>query len=316
MENSTTTRRHRVRRNLIAAAMLTATLAAQDSPAQNRAGIGAPGTGKITVGWRFIEADRFYRHNATVDGPYESKQSLDWQLTYTASRNMALHVGSSWGRFFAASGGSPTGNAETHHGRQDTTLGLTWRLRGETPYGGPNAAVRISGRIPGPYDAGYTNSLGDGATELQGSVVLENFNRRIGWTTELGYRHRTHAIVNPLGIGEPTPHYDKVDVPRDTFGFAGLYAGITNHLQIGAEYSGTNGRRGLDIDAPDWRPDRWPALHEDLHVMNARLDIRIKRVGTVTTTFGKVFRGRNTPAYTIYGVSWSRAFGQPRNPIW
>ncbi len=50
--------------------------------------------------------------------------------------------------------------------------------------------------------------------------------------------------------------------------------------------------------------------------MNARLDVRINPVGTVTTTIGRVFRGRNTPAYAIYGVSWSRAFGQPRNPIW
>ena len=309
-------RDRRTRRSLIAAAILATTLAAQESPAQNRASIGAPGTGSVTVDWRFVETDRFHRHEATVDGPYESKQSLGWRLTYAASRNMALHVGSGWGQFFAADGGSPTGGAETHGGRQDTTLGLTWRIRGETPYSGPKAAIRISGRIPGPYDAGYTNSLGDGATELQGSVVLESFDRRIGWTTELGYRHRTHAFVNPRGIGEPTLHYDQVDVPRDTFGFAGLYAGVTRHVQIGAEYSGTNGRRGLDIDAPDWRPDRWPALHEDVHVLKTRLDIRIKRLGTVTTSIGKVTRGRNTPAYAVYGVSWSRRFGERRSPVW
>ena len=156
---------------------------------------------------------------------------------------------------------------------------------------------------------------GGRSNELQGSVVLGSFDGRIGWTTEIGYRHRTHAIVNPQGIGEPTAHYDKVDVPRDTFGFAGRYGRVTEGLQIGGEYSGTNSRNGLDIGAPDWRSDRWPALHEDVHSKNARFDLRVGPVGTVTTTIGKVLRGRKTPAYTSYGISWSRRLGQPRNPI-
>lgn len=161
---------HQTLRKLIAAATVTAALiAAPDANSQNRAEIGTPGTGEITVSWRFIEADQFYRQNHTVDGPYESKHALTWDTTFAASRNMALHVGTGWSQFFAASGGSPSGKPETHRGRQDTTLGLTWRIRGETPYSGPKAAIRIAGRIPGPYDAGYTNSLGDGATELLGT---------------------------------------------------------------------------------------------------------------------------------------------------
>ena len=276
--------------------------------AQQRAAVGVPGTGQVAVGWRFIEAERFYLQDSTAAGPRETKQSLSWQLTYAATKSLALHAGSGWGRFFAADGGSPTGGREIHGGRQDTTLGLTWRVAGSGPYSGPAAAVRISGRIPGPYDAGYTNSLGDGATEIQGSVVLENFGTRVGWTTELGYRHRTQAFVNPRGIGVPTGYYERVDVPTDTFGFAGLYVTVADGLKVGAEYSGVNGRDGLDIGAPDWRADRWPALHEDVHAVSVRLDVGVGRAGFVTGAGGKVLRGRNTPAYTIYSLSWSRGF--------
>ena len=59
---------------------------------------------------------------------------------------LALHVGTGWAQFFAASGGSPSGARDRHDGRQDTTLGVTWRLNGQTPLEGPTAAVKIGSR--------------------------------------------------------------------------------------------------------------------------------------------------------------------------
>ena len=227
------------------------------------------------------------------------------------SDNVALHLGTGWAEFFASAGGSPSGARETHDGRGDTTLGVTWRLHGQTSMEGPSAAVKIGGRIPGPYEPGYTNSLGDGATELQGSVVLESFEHRLRWSTELGYRRRTHAIVNPAGIGQPSTHYDKVDVPNEIFAFAGAYGRINEHLQIGVEYSTINGEHGLDIDLDGWRPDRWPALHEDLHAVAVTVHINAKRFGGFAVNVGKVTFGRNTPAYRTYTLSWTRDFGKP-----
>ena len=171
--------------------------------------------------------------------------------------------------------------------------------------------MKIGGRIPGPYDPGHTNSLGDGATELEGSVVLENFENRLRWSTEFGYRNRTHAIVNPAGIGEPTDHYEKVDVPNETFAFAGAYGQLYEQLQIGVEYSTVNGQRGLDIGLEGWRPDRWPALHEDLHVIAVTLHLDAERFGGFALSAGKVTGGRNTPAYSVYTLSWTRGFGRP-----
>ena len=287
------------------------TLIAGTAAGQSRTTIGAPGTGEITVQGRLVEASRFHRQGFTVDGPFERKTSINWSATFSVADNVALHLGTGWTEFFASSGGSPSGARDTHDGRGGTTLGVTWRVHGQTPADGPNAAVKIGGRVPGPYDPGYTNSLGDGATELQGSVVLESFEHRLRWSTELGYRSRTHAIVNPAGIGQPAAHYDKVDVPNETFAFAGAYGQINEHLQIGVEYSTVNGEQGLDIDLDGWRPDRWPALHEDLHAVAVTVHVDAKRFGGFALSAGKVTFGRNTPAYRIYTLSWTRGFGRP-----
>ena len=147
------------------------TLIAGTAAGQSRTTIGAPGTGEITVQGRLVEASRFHRQGFTVDGPFERKTSINWNATFSVADNVALNLGTGWAEFFASSGGSPSGARDTHDGRGDTTLGVTWRVHGQTPADGPNAAVKIRGRVPSPYDPGYTNSLGDGATELQGSVV-------------------------------------------------------------------------------------------------------------------------------------------------
>ena len=297
---------------LNAAAIATLTAATAGTAAgQSRATIGAPGTGEITVGGRIVEAARFHRQGFTVDGPFERKRGMSWNATFAVADRLALHVGSGWAEFFAASGGSPHGIRDRHDGRQDTTLGLTWRLSGQTPTDGPAAALKIGGRVPGPYDPGYTNSLGDGATELEGSVVLESFENRLGWSTEFGYRNRTHAIVNPAGIGEPTDHHETVDVPNETFASIGAYGKLHEQLQIGVEYSTVNGQRGLDIGLEGWRPDRWPALHEDVHMIAVTVHLDAERFGGFALSAGKVTGGRNTPAYGVYTLSWTRGFGRP-----
>lgn len=288
--------------------MLAATLGATTATAQSRTATGPPGTAEITIGGRFIEASRFHRQRFTVDGPFERKRGLSWSTTLAVAERLALHLGSGWAEFFAAAGGSPRGTGDTHDGRGDTSLGLTWRLMENAPADGTTAAIRIAGLIPGPYDAGYTNSLGDGAVEVQGSLIVESFARRIGWTSEVGYRNRTHAMVNPAGIGKPTRRHDKVDVPNELFAAGGAYARIHDRIRIGIEYSMVNAYRGLDIELDGWRADRWPALHEDVHTLGATLHVKTPRAGTFALGAGKVVSGRNTPAYNIYTMSWTQGF--------
>ena len=277
--------------------------------AQSRAATGARGTGEIAVGLRLVQADRFHRQGFTVDGAFEREAGLSWNATFAVADALALNVGTGWAEFFAASGGSPSGERDVHNGRKDSTLGLTWRVPGRRA--GLAAAVKIGGRIPGRYDSGYTNSLGDGAGDLQGSLVLENFESRLRWSTEFGYRHRMSSLVNPAGIGEPTDHYDKVDVPNETFFFAGAYGQLNGRLQIGVEYSTVNGHHGLDIGGEGWRSDRWPALHQDVHALGLTLHLDANRFGGFALAAGKVIGGRNTPAYGMYTLTWTRGFGTP-----
>ena len=282
-------------------------MTATGADGQDRAATGAPGTAEVTITTGVATADRFHRQGSSVYGPLERKTSVGIDTTVNASEKLAVHVGTGWGAFYAASGGSPTGLRDSHHGRQNTTLGLTWRLNGTTPGRGPTGAVKIGGRVPGPYDAGYTNSLGDGATELQGSAVLERFESRFGWTAELGYRRRTHAFVNPAGIGEATPHHTRVDVPNETFALLGGYGRIDERVTTGAEYSAVDAHGGLDIGRHDWRPDPWPALHEDIHRLGVTVRIKAGRLGVFGAAAAKVVvGGRNTPAYSAYTLTWTR----------
>ena len=273
---------------------------------QNRIPAGTPGSGELTITAGVASADQFHRQGFTVDGPLEQKASIAVETTVSATAKLAIHAGTGWTAFYAAAGGSPTGLQDSHHGLHDATLGLTWRMNGPTPDRGPTGAVRIGARVPGPYDAGYTNSLGDGAAELQGSVLIESFERRIGWTTEIGYRNRMHAFVNPAGINRVTAHHVKVDVPNETFAFAGAYAGLDDRASIGVEYSTRNAHEGLDIGLEDWRPDRWPGLHEDIHHFGVTVRIKAGRLGILEAGAGRVVTGRNTPAYSAYTVSWTR----------
>ena len=276
--------------------------------AQARAQFGPEGTVELTIGWRLIETARFHRQGSAVDGPFERKNALNWSATYMVAPDLALHAGGAWARMFAAGGGSPTGGPEAHQGRQDAVLGLAWRVRDPDPGAGPTLAVRVGGTVPGPYDAGYTNSLGDGVADLEVAGIAEDFRGRVGWTGEAGYRHRGSSRVNPAGIGRPTQHYDRVDVPSELFVAGGVYAALHPGFRLGVEYAGVNGRSGFDIGLPGWRRDRWPGLREDIHLVGLRADVGIGPRRSLALHAGRVIAGRNTPAYAAYSAAFTFGF--------
>ena len=267
--------------------------------AQGSAQLAAPGTVSISTTYRFITADTFHRQGWRTDGSPESKQSVAWTATAVVAEDLAIEVATSWGRFLASHGGSPSGGREITDGRQDTVVGVTWRVRNGQGGPGPTIATRVLGSQPGPYDSGYTNSLGDGASNLEASLILENFNQPLfGWTTQFGYRHRTDSFANPAGIGRFTDHHIRLDVPSEWFVALGLYRTV-GRASLGIEYHGTDSRSGLDIGQPGWRSDRWPALQEDIHVLGARFDIPLATAASASVSAGRVVGGRNTPAYSI-----------------
>ena len=276
--------------------------------AQGRAQFGAPGTGTLTLGVGFVEADRFHRQGFVVDGSYEAKGSVQGFLDYVVVTDLLVSVSTSWGRFHASDGGSPSGGMETHAGLQDVVAGLTWRLFG-TPADGSVLALRVGGSTPGPYDAGYTNSLGDGAPNFDVAGVVERFGDRWGWSTLLGYRWRGRSFVNPAGIGRSTAVYEAVDVPPEFFAAADAHVRLSR-FSLGLHYQVVDGRAGLDIGLPGWRSDRWPLLHEDVQVLGLSVDLPIADRLSVSAFGGTTFAGRNTPAYRVLRLAFSVGFSQ------
>ena len=72
-----------------------------------------------------------------------------------------------------------------------------------------------------------------------------------------------------------------------------------------------NSRSGLDIGLPGWRPDRWPVLHEDIHLVSVRADVGIGRRRALTLRAGRVIAGRNTLAYAAYSAAFTFGLAAP-----
>ena len=283
------------------------------SRAQGRAQFGPPGTGTLTLGISFVDADRFHRQGFVVDGPHEAKRSFQGTVDYVLVPDLLVSVSTSGGRFHAADGGSPSGGAEIHAGLQDLVAGLTWRIVG-TPGDGSVFALRVGGSTPGPYDPGYTNSLGDGAPNLDVAGVVERSGDHWTWSTLFGYRWRGRSLVNPAGIGRPTAVYDPVDVPPEFFAAADAHVRLSR-FSLGVHYQVVDSREGLDIGLPGWRSDRWPLLREDVQVLGLSVDLPITDRFAVSTFAGTTFAGRNTPAYRVLRLAFSVGFRRPQAGI-
>ena len=274
--------------------------------AQSAADIGPPGTVVATIGATDAAAGRFHRQgNVTVDGAREHVSTVFWRVSHAVAPRIAIDARTSWARISVADGGSPSGGREEHAGHKGLTLGITIQLG--DPSRGPTTAVRLGAGYPGGYDPGYTNSLGDGSPVLETALLIGKTHQRWAWSTTAGYRRRGTSFVNPAGIGRPTPTYEPVDVPAERYASVELTRAV-GRLSLGIVYEGVDAAGGLDIGRIGWRPDRWPALDQDTHLVGARIGMPLPSRYRAELFAGKTLRGRNAPAYRVIRIAISTRF--------
>lgn len=292
----------------IASLLLPASALAQGSP-----WLADPGTGSVSFSYVNQNATEFFRQTTKVKGPLEATganlaQNTTWfGLNYAISDSVAIDVQSAWARSFVAGGVGPSGGRETYSGIVDSNFSVTWRIVDELVSDAPSVAVRVGAIVPGGYDTGYINSLGDGAPGVETSLIVGKFGRLIGASGEVGYRTRTSAKVNQQAVGGSGA--EEVDVPADMFVNLGLFVPAGQAVTFGVDYRMVNALSGIDIGGEGFSPSRFPGLQEDAHILGGRAIISVSDSISLNGFFGQVLAGRNTAVSRILGFGVNFTFG-------
>ena len=197
--------------------------------AQGTPWLAEPGTGTVNISFVNQNATEFYRQTTKVKGPLEATganlaQNTMWfGVNYAINDAVAIDLQSAWARSFVAGGVGPSGGQESYSGMFDSTVAVTWRIVDELISDAPSVAVRVGAIIPGRYDTGYINSLGDGGAGVETSLIVGKFGSAAGVSAEIGYRNRGSTEVNTQAVGGAASGGEKVDIPADMFLNLGLF---------------------------------------------------------------------------------------------
>ena len=275
-----------------------------------------PGTGSVNISYTNQNANEFFRQTTKVKGPLEATganlaQNTVWfGVNYAINDAVAIDVQSAWARSFVAGGVGPSGGQESYSGVFDSTVAVTWRIVDELISDAPSVAVRVGAIIPGSYDTGYINSLGDGGAGVETSLIVGKFGSAVGASAEIGYRNRTSTEVNPQAVGGAgAAGGEKVDIPADMFLNLSLFVPAGDRVTIGADYRMVNALSGIDIGGEGFSPSRFPGLQEDAHIAGGRLLADVTDTLSVHGFVGRVVAGRNTADSLLIGVGLSFGFG-------
>lgn len=290
-------------------------LPARPGLAQGTAWIAEPGTGSISVSYVNQNATEFYRADTATRGPLEATGANLAQNTVWIGFNYALHdavaldVQTAWARSFVAGGVGPSGGEESYSGLFDSNIAVTWRIVDELVSNAPSVAFRVGAIIAGGYDTGYINSLGDGGSGVEASLIIGKFWDAVGVSGEVGYRTRGDTEVNPNAVGPSAAMGQTVDIPDDMFVNMWLFVPVSSRLTLGVDYRMVNALSGIDIGGEGFSPSRFPGLEEDARILGGRLIADLTGTVGASAFFGQVVGGRNTAKSRIFGVGLNVGFG-------
>jgi len=275
--------------------------------------IAEPRTGSVSISYFNQNATEFFRGTETVKGPLAATNASLGQNTVWINANYALNdaigvdLQTAWAQSYVDGAVGPSGGEENYSGLFDTQLSVTWRFVDELVENLPSMALRIGVTVPGGYDTGYINSLGDGANSLEWSLIVGKFFSSIGGSAEFGFRQRGSTTVNASAVG--AVEGDDVDIPSEIFANVWIFVPLGNRFRLGANYRLTNATSGIDIGGEGFSPSRFPSLEEDAHILAGQLFVDVFSSVSAHALFGSVVGGRNTAKSTVFGFGVSVGLG-------
>jgi hypothetical protein len=256
-----------------------------------------PETGTVSLSYVFQTSDEFYRADRKVSTPGGGEaivQHTDWlNLNYALEDDLAfdLQVGYAMSEFMTGPG-IPTTD-ESFSGLADVNLGLTWRIVDEliSEYNLPSIALRVGAILAGHYETGYINSLGDGGSGKEASLIVGKvFADKIALSGEFGYRQRNHNIPDDAFINLSASYF------------------FNSKLSASLEYKWNDARSGLDIGGPGFSPAKFPELEEDYQAVGLGLFYTVTDELNLGLVLATVVDGRNTNDTDAIGLTMGYAF--------
>lgn len=249
-----------------------------------------PGSLMSSLSYVFQTADDFYIGNERTDLPTDlSQHTFSAYFEYGLTDGIALdaRLGYAFSDFLQTDADGPSPFGASLDGLTDTNLGVRWRVLDELTGAPATVVLRAAGIIEGSYRTGAINAIGDGSSGGEFSILSGRFfENGISLSGEAGYRTRN----------EP--------VPDEFFAFVrGGYA-VTSDFSFGVSYQVAESFGGLDIGAPDFSFDRFPAVNEDVQVFGLDASYRLTPQTYVAVNYGKTLIGRNTSNQDIVGVTF------------
>jgi hypothetical protein len=262
--------------SLLAAAFIASTAA----HSQNSVWLPAPGSGTVALNYLSQDADRFYIGGNLMSLPFGTIKLNTTTLSgqYSLADGIAVDARLPYAR--------RTSGIGSDSGLADTRLGVTWRFVDEFERrNAPSVAVRLGAIFAGNYETERPDSIGDGASGYELSVLVGRYiTPSFSVRGELGFRDRNKGV------------------PNETFVSVGADWRVIPALVASVGYSNTRASGNLDIGGPGFSPARFQQVAEKRGVANVGLSYAISPRFSINGNVGKVTSGRNTSKSDIYSI--------------
>ena len=244
-----------------------------------------------TPSYTFQTFDRFWFGSDKMDFPETDQQTVLATLEYGILDDLTFDVTVGYSRTL----GSRPGVGD-EDGLADSKLGLRWRCLDEyrtDSEWAPSIALRAGAIIEGTYEANLPESVGDGASGVEGSLLLgktfylESLGE-IGFSGEVGMRARSE------------------DVPDDFFFSVGAYKAFENGVSLSIAHRHNQGLSGPDIGDPGFSFPEVKEIQGNFEYGAAFRDEKFRSIGVYAA---HTLYGRNTAEKLIIGLSVTVPFG-------
>ena len=248
--------------------------------AQNSVWLPAPGSGSVGLSYLSQEADRFYIGGSLMTLPFGTIKIK----TTTLAAQYAIADG------FAVDAKLPfaqrSSGLGSDRGTGDARVGVTWRFVDEFEKRSlPTVAVRAGAIIAGNYQTFRPDSIGDGASGYEVSLLVGRYlTPSFGVRGEVGIRDRNRGV------------------PNQTFLSVGADLRITPSLSGSVGFSSIRNSGNLDIGGPGFTPLRFQQVAEKRNFINAGLSYSVTERISINGNIGKVTSGRNTSKNDVYSL--------------
>ncbi|GAB4223119.1 MAG: hypothetical protein Tsb005_17150 [Gammaproteobacteria bacterium] len=184
-------------------------------------------------------------------------------------------------------------------GRDDTYLGLRWRMIDELIHNFPTVTLRVGGTIRGNYEPssrGNPHGPRERADSLEADILVGKLlPKQFAISAHAGYRIQQ----NP--------------VPSDRFVGVSLSQNITEHWSWNISWEYTESVTGDDLNSPSFTGSElgFRGLRDVSNIAEARLGYTFNTKGTLSASVAQTFDGRNSPDSRIFSIAFTQPFFLP-----